>query len=86
MCVSLLIIQQLTNLATSIIHNNKFRETFWYDVIFWSSAVQKVFLVQPLSGTAERVFSLLGQTFGDQQQNALEYVVKCSVMLQYNKC
>ena len=51
----------------------------------WLSAVQKVFLVQPSSRTAERVFSLLGQTFGDQQQNALEDLVEASLMLQYNK-
>ena len=41
-------------------------------------------LVQPSSATAERVFSLLGQTFGDQRQNALEDLVEASVMLQFN--
>ena len=41
-------------------------------------------LVQASSATAERVFSLLGQTFGDQRQNALEDLVEASVMLQFN--
>jgi hypothetical protein len=51
----------------------------------WSSAAQKVFLVQPSSATAERVFSMLNCSFGDQQQNALEDVVEATIMLQYNK-
>ena len=41
-------------------------------------------LVQPSSATAKRVLSLLGQTFWDQRQNALENLVEASVMLQFN--
>ena len=51
----------------------------------WSSAVRKVVLVQPSSATAERVFSMLNQSFGEQQQNALEDLVETTIMLQYNK-
>jgi hypothetical protein len=36
-------------------------------------------LVQPSSGIAEQVFSLLGQTLADQQQNTLEDLVEASV-------
>ena len=51
----------------------------------WSDAVQKVFLVQPSSAGAERAFSLLSNSFGDQQQNCLEDYIEASLMLQYNK-
>ena len=51
----------------------------------WSSVVWKVLLVQPSSATAERIFSMLNQSFGEQQQNALEDLVETSIMLQYNK-
>ena len=42
----------------------------------WSSAVWKVLLVQPSSATAEHVFSMLNQSFGEQKQNALEDLVE----------
>lgn len=51
----------------------------------WSSAVKKILLVQPSSGASERVFSLLNNSFSDQQQNSLQDYVEASVMLQYNK-
>ena len=35
----------------------------------WSSAARKVLLVQPSSVVAERVFSLLSNTFSDRQHN-----------------
>ena len=38
----------------------------------WSSAALKVRLVQPSSAAAERVFSLLSNSFSDRQQNCLE--------------
>ena len=50
----------------------------------WSGVAQKVFLLQPSSGAAERVFSLLNNSFSDQQQNTLEDYVEASIMLQYN--
>lgn len=50
----------------------------------WSQAVKKVLLVQPSSAAAERVFSVLNSTFGDQQEHALRDYLECAVMLQYN--
>ena len=41
--------------------------------------------MQPSSATAERVFSMLNQSFGEQQQNALEDLVETTIMLQCNK-
>ena len=52
----------------------------------WSSAVRKVVLVQSSSATPEHVFSMLNQSFGEQQQNASEDLVETTIMLQYNKC
>ena len=50
----------------------------------WSAAVKKIFLVQPSSASAERVFSLLQNAFSKQQEAALEETVETSVMLRYN--
>ena len=50
----------------------------------WSSAVWKVLLVQPSSSTAECVFSMLNQSFGEQQ-DALEDLMETTIMLQNNK-
>ena len=54
------------------------------DLSKWSAAARQVILVQPSSAAAERVFSILNQSFGDQQQRALEDYVEASVQLQYN--
>ena len=51
----------------------------------WLSAAQKLFLVQPSSASAERVFSILKHSFGEQQQNSLEDYVEATVMSQFNK-
>lgn len=51
----------------------------------WSMAAQKVILVQPSLAAAERVFSLLKASFGDQQDCSLKDFVESSLMLQYNK-
>ena len=51
----------------------------------WSSAIQKVLLVQPSSAAAERVFSLLKNAFGEQQQSTLHDLVTATLMVQYNK-
>ena len=51
----------------------------------WSALARQVLLVQPSSAAAERVFSLLANSFGDQQNNALQDYVETSIMLQYNK-
>ena len=51
----------------------------------WSSTTQQVLLIQPSSAASERVFSLLKNSFGDQQLAALEDYVETSLILQYNK-
>ena len=55
------------------------------DLPHWSSAAQKLFLVQPSSAAAERVFSLLKNAFGEQQQSSLHDLVAATLMVQYNK-
>ena len=55
------------------------------DLPHWSALARKVRLVQPSSAAAERVFSILSNSFGDRQLNALEDYIEISVMLQYNK-
>ena len=51
----------------------------------WSAAAKKVMLVQPSSAACERVFSLLNNSFHDQQQSSLLDYTETSVMMQYNK-
>ena len=51
----------------------------------WSSALQKVLLIQPSSAASERVFSLLNSSFSEQQERALQDYVETSLMLQFNK-
>ena len=46
-------------------------------------AYRAILLLQPSSAAAERVFSLLSNSFKENQQNALDYI-STSVMLQYN--
>ena len=48
----------------------------------WSQAAQKMFLLQPSSAAAERVFSLLKSSFNDRQDNSLKDYVESSLMLQ----
>lgn len=50
----------------------------------WAAALLKVLLVQPSSAAAERVFSILKQSFGDQQYRSLQDYIETSLMLQYN--
>ena len=54
------------------------------DLPKWSRAARQVVLVQPSSAAAERVFSILKSSFGDQQTQALEDYIEASVQLQYN--
>ena len=42
-------------------------------------------LLQPSSAAAERVFSLLKNAFGEQQQSSLHDLVAATLMVQYNK-
>ena len=51
---------------------------------YWSSAAKMVALIQPSSGAVERVFSILTNTFGTQQDNSLQDYIEASLMLQYN--
>ena len=50
----------------------------------WAEACKLVLLVQPSSAAAERVFSLLENSFSQRQNSALEDCISLSVMLQYN--
>ena len=50
----------------------------------WAEAAKKVLVVQPSSGAAERVFSILNNTFSDQQDKALQDYIETSVILRYN--
>ena len=55
------------------------------DIPTWASSAQKVLLVQPSSASAERAFSLLKNSFNEQQQSSLEDYIEASLMLQYNR-
>ena len=50
----------------------------------WTRSCRLVLLVQPSSGAAERVFSVLTNSFSAQQESSLEDYKQLSVMLQYN--
>ena len=56
------------------------------DLPCWSAAVKKVLLIQPSLAAAERVFSLLQNSFGSFQDCALSDYIQASLMLQYNQC
>ena len=51
----------------------------------WADAFKLSLLAQPSSAAAERVFSLLQNSFGNRQQSSLEDYIETSLMLQYNK-
>ena len=50
----------------------------------WVEAFKLVLLVQPSSAAAERVFSLLNNSFNTRQESASEDCIQLSVMMQYN--
>ena len=50
----------------------------------WKEAAAKVILLQPSSAAAERVFSLLKNSFGDQQLKSLEDYLEASSIVQHN--
>ena len=50
----------------------------------WSKAFKACLLLQPSSAAAERVFSLLQNSFTHRQTLSLEDYIQTSVMLQYN--
>ena len=51
----------------------------------WAAACKKVLLIQPSSAASERVFSLLENSFRNNQARAMEDYIEVSLMLQYNK-
>ena len=50
-----------------------------------SEACKIALLIQPSSAAAERVFSILSNSFTDRQTRSLEDYTETSVMLQYNR-
>ena len=50
----------------------------------WVEAFKLILLVQPSSAAAERVFSLLNNSFNTSQESALEDYIELSVLMQYN--
>ena len=55
------------------------------DLPNWSGAASLVILVQPSSAAAERVFSLLKNSFTEKQDSSLQDYVETSLMLQFNQ-
>jgi len=51
----------------------------------WAKACKKILLIQPSSVASERVFSLLENSFRDNQACAMEDYIEASIMLQYNQ-
>ena len=51
----------------------------------WANACKCVLLCQPSSAAAERVFSLLNNSYSGRQSHSLEDYIETSVMLQYNR-
>ena len=49
------------------------------------SAAHNVLFVQPSLASAERAFSLLKNSFNEQQMNSLEDYLEASLMLQFNR-
>ena len=54
------------------------------DLPNWSASCAMVLLIQPSSAAAERVFSILKASFGEQQDLSLQDYIEASLMLQYN--
>lgn len=50
----------------------------------WKKAAQIIFCMSPNSASCERVFALLKNMFGDNQERALADRVQASLMLHYN--
>ena len=50
----------------------------------WTRTCKMILLVQPSSAAAERVFSILNNSFSSQQESSLEDYIQLSVMMQYN--
>ena len=55
------------------------------DLPVWADSFRKTILIQPSSAAAERVFSLLNNSFGSSEDLALQDYIEASPMLQYNR-
>ena len=53
------------------------------DLPNWSKGCKDVLLIQPSSAAAERVFSILNNSFNERQNRSLQDYIEASVMLQY---
>ena len=78
----------LTYLAKAVDIDRDFDQLQWWKLHAatlpnWSAAAKKMILIQPSSAAAERVFSLLKASFG--QDMALQDYIEASIMLQYSK-
>ena len=51
----------------------------------WSALAQEIVLVRPPSAAAEKVFSFLSRSLGDQHTNALQDYIETFIMVQCNK-
>ena len=60
----------------------EFWKTHELSLSAWATAARKNLLVQPSSASLEYVFSLLNNSFGPQQNSALQDYIKTSLMLQ----
>jgi len=63
--------------------------TFWRthksELPMWARSARIVFAMSTNSASCERVFSLLANMFGDNQNSALGDLLQGSLMLRYNK-
>lgn len=63
--------------------------TWWeiheQEIPSWAKACKKILLIQPSSAASERVFSLLENSFRDNQACAMEDYIEASIMLQYDQ-
>ena len=60
-------------------------EIYKQEIPNWAKACKKILLIQPSSAASERVFSLLENSFRDNQACAMEDYIEASIMLQYNQ-
>ena len=74
----------LANGVSSVVNKTEWWQHHEEELPKWSSACKLLLLLQPSSAAAERVFSLLANSFKEQQANSLEDYIESSIMLQYN--
>jgi len=53
-------------------------------LVHWSAACKSILCLQPSSSAAEWIFSLLKNSFNEEQYSSLEDYIEASIMLQYN--